>query len=197
MNNDKPMEALGYWKIGVDYLHLVKCVIGETINQGNVNILLKSVPISEEMYAQETKWSDHNLIIPILFDFYHALEVIFKGFLISSGHPIEKNHKLSKLLSDFESCLPNNCIASIAEKYIKQDKLLPLIASFCNESGISVDEYYQALKYPESTSGNVYNHYPLKYQDKSGLTFFRQFIADVDQIKIATVTLGKSLCSAA
>lgn len=197
MNHGNSMEALGYWKVGVDYLHLVKCVVGETIKQGNVNNLLKSEPFSDDAYELETRWSDHNLIIPVLFDFYHGLEVIFKGFLISFGHPIERNHKLSKLLTDFESCFPNHCIASIAGKYVKQDRLPPIIASFCNESGISIDEYYQALKYPESKSGTIYEHYPLKYQDKSGLAFFEEFLTDVDHIRIATITLGKSLCSAA
>jgi hypothetical protein len=191
------MKALGFWKVGVDYLHLVECVVAETIKQGNANSIPKPSPISEDEYEQETKWSDHNLILPVLFDFYHALEVIFKGFLISSGRLIEQHHKLSMLLAEFESCFPNHRIGLVAGKYINQDRLPPLIASFCNESGISIDEYYQALKYPERKDGSVvYAHYPLKYQDKFGLAFFEEFVEDVNQIRTATLTLGKSLCPA-
>jgi len=197
MSNDKSKEGLGYWRVGLQYFHLVKSVVNEAIRQGNTFVVIMPEEFSWDVYEQKTKWSDHNLIVPVLFDFYHALEVVFKGFLIASGETISMNHKLSELLSGFESHFPKHTIGSIARKYILPGQLSPILTSFCAESGISIDQYYQALKYPESTSGRVYQHDPLMNHGESGLPFLKELAADIDQIVAATVRLGKSLCEVA
>lgn len=141
MSNNRCDEALGYWKIGIQYLHLVEVVIGESIKQGNPFAITSDAPISLEQYAQETKWSDHSLVIPLLFDFYHGLEVLLKGFLVAKGQSTKKNHKLSELLADFDSEFPGRNFGAIARKYIAQDQLPELLKAFCNESKITIDEY--------------------------------------------------------
>jgi hypothetical protein len=197
MNNNKFKEALAYWRIGLEYFHIVQSVVGETIKQGNIFIVIMSEPISEDTFEQETKWSDHNLIIPVLFDFYHGLEVVLKGFIIASEHPFEKTHRLSNLLSDFEVYFPNQSLATLAGKYIKQGQLPNILASFCVDNGMTIDDYYQALKYPESTTGSIYQHDILKNRGELGLPFFKELVADVEKIMIETVALGRSLQSAA
>jgi hypothetical protein len=83
MRNSEFDEALGYWTVGIQYLHLVETVANETIQQGNQFVVVSDDEISLERYASETKWSDHSLVVPLLFDFYHGIEVLLKGFLAS------------------------------------------------------------------------------------------------------------------
>jgi hypothetical protein len=196
MNNNLK-QALGYWRIGLEYFHIVESVVHETIRQGNIFIVIMKEPISEDTLMQETKWSDHNLIIPVLFDFYHGLEVILKGFIIASGNSVNKTHNLSTHLHDFETFFPNQTLSILVGKYIKQDQLPTMLSSFCAENGITIDDWYQALKYPESTSGDIFQHDVLKNKGESGIPFFKELVADVNKIMIETVKLGRSLDLAA
>ena len=155
MHGNKCEEALGYWTIGLQYLHLVEAVIAETVAQRNAHVLVSDREISWDQYERDTKWSDHRLVIPVLFDFYHGVEVILKGFLVAEGKTVGTNHKLSHLASEFETCFPCHTLGATARKYIAQDQLPDLLRSFCKASGITIDDYYQALKYPQSTRGNI------------------------------------------
>ena len=74
-------KALGFWRVGIQYLHLVQAVSNETHRQGNAHLVMSDETITTGKYMEETKWSDHNLVIPLLFNFYHGLETILKGFL--------------------------------------------------------------------------------------------------------------------
>ncbi len=44
------------------------------------------------------RWSDLHIIEPTLFNFYHGIELSLKALLVAKGEPIEKIHKLSRLL---------------------------------------------------------------------------------------------------
>lgn len=187
-------EALGYWTIGIQYLHLVETVAHETIQQNNKLTVVSDKEISLEEHSSQTKWSDHNLIVPLLFYFYHGAEVILKGFLISKAALKNKNHKLSDLLGEFNRLFPDHILGVLLSRYIVQARLPEPLASFCLESSLSIDEYYQALKYPESTHGKVYRHTPLKYRSDAGVPFFNALISDIKQIRQVAVALGRAIC---
>lgn len=40
---------------------------------------------SRQNYYQKTKWNDFNIGVPILFNFYHGLELCMKGLLQEIG----------------------------------------------------------------------------------------------------------------
>lgn len=84
MHTEKCNQALGYWTVGRQYIHLVENIIEETINQGNLHVI-SSPSLTWEKYDQDTKWSDHKIIIPTLFNLYHGFEVILKGFWLQRG----------------------------------------------------------------------------------------------------------------
>lgn len=188
-------EALGYWTIGIEYLHLVETVAAETVRQGNKFILVfDGADFSWEEYASQTRWSDSNLVVPLLFDFYHGVEVILKGFLASKGKLEKKNHKLSDLLRAFNELFPGHRFSTLLSRYIVTDQLPEPLASFCLHSSISIDDYYQALKYPESIYGAIFRHTPLKYRSDAGLSFFNDLVNDIKEIRREAVALGKSIC---
>lgn len=197
LRKDMPDQALGYWTVGLQYLHLVETVIGETIAHRNAHVLMSDKEIAWDDYDRDTRWSDHRLVIPLLFDFYHGLEVILKGFLVAVGKPVKTSHKLSQLVADFEESFPHHILGVIARKYTVQNQLPEMLGFFCKTSGTTIDDYYQALKYPQSTRGTVYKHYPLKYRGEGGVLFFEGLAKDIDEAVKQTVALGRSLITLA
>jgi len=65
---------------------------------------------------------------------------------------------------------------------------------FCDSSSITIDEYYQSLKYAESTSGNEFHHRPLKYTGEEGAEFYSKLAHDIDHILKESVSLSSKLC---
>ena len=198
MQTEQCDQALGYWTVGLQYINLVENILEETIQQGNTRTVISASPLSWDEVIQQTKWSDHTIIIPTLFNLFHGFELFLKGFLIASGNPLEdRNHKLSELLSLFETQFSNHTIGIIIKKYVLQEHLPLLLSKFCKASNISIDDYYQALKYPESLKGKAYSHYPLKYQGESGLPFFELLQTDLNTFVKSAVALSRSICPSA
>lgn len=186
-------KALRYWNISIQYLHLVESVAGKTSETGNKFIVISDNEITVEDHMQETRWADHALIIPLLFDFYHGIEILLKGFLIAKNQAVKANHRLSTLLADFNIHYPSNKLAPIIEQYILPGKLRSPLDEFCNISNISIDDYYQSFKYPESITGDVYEHAPLKYKGSTGVQFFESFVQDIRNLRTETVSLGRAM----
>jgi len=189
-------QAVGFWKIGIQYLHLVQAVSNENNKQGNQLFITSDAPLTEKEYSEQTKWSDHNLVIPLLFNFYHGLEVLLKGFLASQGVSFKSSHKLSTLLLNFKKEFPKSELIPFFEQYILPKELPPVLSEFCDISSITIDDYYQSLKYSVSTKGNQFEHYPLKGKGEEGAKFFGQLAQDIETIRIKTVSLGRSICYA-
>ena len=198
-------KALGFWKIGINYLHLVEAVSNETYRQGNNFVATWDVDMDErdstdegerasiKEFRNQTKWSDFNLAIPLLFNFYHGLELLLKGFICAKDIQIEPSHKLSKLLLDFQNNFQNCELTPYFEKYIEQNKLPSVLSEFCSTSDISIDDYYQALKYPEGTSGSHFQHHPLQYRGQKGSQFFQDLGNDIEKIRKKSITLGREI----
>lgn len=187
-------EAISYWRIGLQYLHLVQAVSEQTSETGNQFVVLSSAKLIEDEYIQRTRWSDHALVIPLLFDFYHGIEVVLKGFLIAKGQTPKRNHQLSMLLEKFNAQFPSNNIVPIMEPYILDHKLTSPLKEFCQESKIGIDAYYEALKYPQSKAGIIYEHTRLTYKGRKGVAFFGSLVKDIDLLRSTVVSLGRSVC---
>ena len=183
-------KALGFWTVGGQYLHLAKTVANETVDQGNAHAVITDHKISLNEYDEKTKWSDHNLVIPILFNFYHGLEVTMKGFICVRDPAIEPSHKLSKLLEAFKAEYGITELSELVSKYVVTERLPDLLANFLSTSDISIDDYYQSLKYAESVKGQKFAHHPLKYQGSAGVQFFIDLRDDITKVIPLAVALG-------
>jgi hypothetical protein len=193
MYNSKYYDAFGYLRIGIQYLNLVEAVANETIQQGNNWVVVSDTKVSLEQHLLEIKWSDHMIIVPMLFSFYHGVETLLKGFILCKGKLKTKNHKLSGLLEEFKNSFPNHNLNNLLSRYIENNQLPEPLASFCSNPSISVDEFYQALKYPESIKGKKYRHTHLMYKSGSGLPFFYGLVSDIKQIRLNAVKLGQDI----
>lgn len=191
VDNRKYIRARGYLTIGIQYLHLVESVSQKIIESGNPLIVIKDKRVTVDEYLEGVRWSDHNLIIPVLFNFYHGIELLLKSFIILGGENITNKHKLSELVLLFDKMFPRSSFGKFASKYVAMKSLPKLLKEFCETSGITVDDYYQSLKYPESTKGAKFNHVPLKYKSAKGVVFFEELVGDIRKARADAVSLGR------
>jgi hypothetical protein len=82
-------------------------------------------------------------------------------------------------------------------KYINSEQLPLILDDFCRTSSITIDDYYQALKYAEGTRGNLFKHHPLKYKGEDGVNFFIELSDDIEKMRRESVSLGNKLCPSA
>ena len=91
--------------IGITYQfwNLVRESINEMEKINNVSLLISghdsniSDAESREIYEEKTKWNDFKIGVPVLFNYYHGLELLMKGLLQEINvEPRKKNHKLTE-----------------------------------------------------------------------------------------------------
>ena len=75
-------RSLAFWTTSLYYLKLVEAVADQMVCQGNQYVIIGDIPISPEDYEEQTKWSDHNISLPLLYNFYHGIELLLKGFVL-------------------------------------------------------------------------------------------------------------------
>jgi hypothetical protein len=157
-----------------------------TINNGNRHIVTSDKDITPDDYEQKTKWSDFRIIIPILFNFYHGLELVLKGILLLNKD-IKSDHNLIALLDEVKSDnrYPKN-IVDILEKYINVNKIHPILETFIKENDININDLYMFLRYPldKKFEKNI-SYFKLKYKEGLALPYFSDIIKDSEEIRFS------------
>jgi len=185
-------KALGYWQVAMQYLDLSENVSNLISESGNNWVYIQdgiNFKDMEDEYRKATKWTDYNQGIPVLFNFYHGIEVLLKGFLVVEGVST-RGHTLSTIFDRANATHPHAEFLRLIEKYLYKDKLPIIIREFIDETSISIDDWYQAFKYPESTCGTVYAHNKLQFQTENGAEFYGELANDIHEIRIASVQYG-------
>ena len=188
------VEALKYWNLGIQYLHLAQHVSDEVVKGGNPWVVVGEPSFPDTEYFEKTKWSDHMLATPLLFNFYHGIELMLKGFAaLDSSKPMRPSHKLSDLAEQFHRNYRSTDVQGFLSKYLNASTVPSPLREFFKWSGTDVDKYYQALKYPESTDGKDYMHNELYYQSEWGVPFYAELRDDILAARQAFVRLGRTL----
>ena len=191
--DQKTRKALSYWQVAIQYLDLSENVSRLIAEGGNHWGYIQSGIDFErqiERHRAATKWTDYNQGIPVIFNFYHGLELLLKGFMCVVGD-VGGKHELSTLLNKVKVQHPNGDFVPLIEKYVNESMLPTAIRDFLNETSISIDEWYQAFKYPESTKGNVYAHNKLQFQAEKGASFYGELACDIHSIRVSSVKYAR------
>jgi len=189
--NDEQLKALRFWRVAIQYLHLAQSCAVECSNSENRMVVVSDEEIDMELFNLKTKWSDFNIAIPVLFNFYHGIEVLLKGFLAVGGFEMPKNHKLSTLFSVFIEKYPTSGLITILEKYLNIDTAPILLKGFFSDEDKPIDLYYQSLKYPESVKGDSFEHLKLLYKGANGAAFYKELASDIETIRKIAVSEGR------
>lgn len=182
-------RALGFWVLGLQYLHLAECSSDEIVKRGNIHFMVFDGVYLEEQDAafdEAVKWADHSVGIPVIFNFYHGLELCLKGLLAMNGK-VPGNHKLSQLLSECSLLHGSADFQRVIERYIDTSKAHGLLKDFFGSNGIDIDDWFQALKYPEMKSGKPLIDRSLRYQGEEGAKFFDILKKDISEFRIKFV----------
>lgn len=200
MCNDKQYDlAVSFWTVSFEYLMLVENVARETVAQGNTWFMTKDWedgPITADEYAEGTRWSDHTLIIPLLFNLYHGIELLVKGFLlIAPNQNVKPKHGIGRLCRQFTRAYPDEKeLIDFLTKFTDEQRLPALLGDFLRDNGLTLNDLYQAVRYPSDQDfHNLRTYVELKYKGENGLPFFKELSDDIKAIRIAAVKLGRSL----
>lgn len=188
-------EAVKTYELAMNFWHLTFNASQEVIKSGNPSCMLYDgwgSPTDEEL-DDYMKWSDVYLIEPILFNFYHGIELSLKSLLIAKGINTKNSHKLSALLDDVIKSYSNVSVISFYRKYIVHDDNPQILKDFCKYSNVTMDLYFQSLKYPTSTKGAEFDHSILSSHGETGITLFEEISKDIKNTKrlIRELILGE------
>lgn len=184
------MEKYNYIGISYQFWNLVRESINEMEKIDNVSLILSNhdSSITDEeswkIYNEKTRWNDFKIGVPVLFNYYHGLELLMKGLLQETNKLPNKNHH--KLSSYFELLKQN--------KNEYTDELVDLIGQFINESSPfndffksndgSVNDFYLMLRYPTTLKQDtVYRFKEIRGTDKKGLNKWIQLRENTVKIK--------------
>lgn len=198
MERERYQLALSFWTSAFQYLHLVENVAKETVSQGNTWVLVRDYReggITPEEYKQATRWSDHSIIIPLIFNLLHGIELLSKGFLLADrDEPVSKTHKISAIRDRVVARFPDeDVINGFLSKYTDVREMPELLARFLDANELSVDQLYQAFRYPSPDFVETHNYIGLKYQGDAGTPFFEDLAKDIDGLILAAIQLGRRL----
>jgi len=188
------MRKANYLGLAYQFWTLTRESINEMGKQGNKKLIMslydpnQTDEESHESYYQKTKWNDFNIGVPILFNFYHGLELCMKGILQEINKlPTNKTHGLT----GYYNLIQENETEFIPELIISLGKVLNrnnTFSDFFESNNSNVDHYYQLLRYPESYKGdNLYFHGEIRGKEKIGLKNFESIKDSCVEIENAII----------
>lgn len=194
--NEKEL-ALYFLTLSQKYLFLVQNILNETIKSGNLwfvhdsfncaglshEEIVKKISLGND---EKTKWNDSNVIIPTLFNFYHGIELLMKGFLFANKIKLEKtDHNLEALLEKVNS-IPNldKKLLTTFEKYILKDKITnQFLINFFDENELSPKSFFIILKYPtDKQFVKFYQYSSIYYKEKNLIPFLNEINLDIKEM---------------
>jgi len=187
------LRRANYLGLSYQFWTLTKESINEMEKQGNKKLIMslydpnQTDQESHENYYQKTKWNDFNIGVPILFNFYHGLELCMKGLLQEVGIlPTNKTHRLNgyfKIIIDNKSLFIPEVITSIGKVLNENNPF----SEFFKSNNSDVDNYYQLLRYPESIKGDNFLHGEIRGKEKIGLKNFESIKNSCVEIENAII----------
>ncbi|MDO5090001.1 MAG: hypothetical protein Q4D61_00510 [Cardiobacteriaceae bacterium] len=177
-------SPLSYFTIGEKFFRLSNLASNNIVENDNKTVVTSDNPITPEEYEKQTTWSDLNLSIPILFNFYHGIELFLKGAInIKKNSP--NTHKFTDLTNKFEEIFPeekelSKLIKNITIDIDKNSELF-IMSEFLIANKITIDDWYLSLKYP-SQRGQIFTHMPLKYRHDVAVPFWKKISSLSEEI---------------
>ena len=201
MNYDDFLRSDCFWSMGLRYIHLVRVSAEQVVAARNQTVAtLSDCYVTEEEEAarieHQREWSDTKLVEPLLYNFYHGIELLLKGFVLTGKEPRSKpDHKLTRLLESFVAVFPHETgLVDIFRSYLIPSRMPDLLTAFLKENESSVDRFFESLRYPFNRDlSKSYEHIVLKYKGREGVPFYEQLVSDTKAMTLYSVMLGKQL----
>jgi hypothetical protein len=185
-----------HWRMGENFWTLVLAGCKEIVENGNPSGFSSMDPLTPEELQRKTRWSDNNLVIPLLFNFYHGIELMLKGFVIfAEGPQLKRDHGLINYQQKFARRYPkqNEMIGYFA-KYLDKAQMPQLLQRFFDRNNLTADSFYESFKYAFSKDCTIeFDHSMLKYKGARGTQFYCMLTNDILEMRRLIGLLAKSL----
>lgn len=182
-----------YISLAYNFWALTRNSIEEMEKQGNKNYITSeySESITEKQswknYELLTNWNDQNIGIPVLFNFYHGLELFMKGLLEMKEISLEStNHNLKLLFEKIKlnEKLYSKELISLLKKHIHHPEEYN---NFFKENKVDVNNFYECFRYPENNNKTKnYFYGNIRGQQEETLILYKE-------LKMATVDFYNAL----
>lgn len=175
------MKSIDYFLTGVQYLEAAKVISREIIKHDNTSIVISKKPINYKELSEKTQYSNERLILPLMFNFYHGLELMIKGFTIMKNCKFN-NHDSNSMVSNLYSLYPQDKnLIDIFSKHIFNP--YDFIKTYMSDNNIAtISKFYESLRYPEDKFGSLFDHFTLKHNLNIDTKIFEEIVSDVDTI---------------
>jgi len=195
MTSDNQNIYQSYFSFSLNFFQLVENVLLEMIANKNIDFYFgKPREDIVEHYRQITKWSDFRVFVPILFNFFHGIELLLKGSNYKIGLPAKNpNHNLADNYKQFIENYPNAIIiTAIFKKYIfPTTKTCKILRDFFDQNNIpNSSKLFEIFRYPTDKNFQIsFNYKDLRNRGELGLDFFNQIIKDIETLRIESEKL--------
>jgi len=175
------MITNSYISISRQYFISSLILCKEIISSANNHFVITAN--ASEIRSTSIKFTDSDIVLPLLFNFYHGTESFLKGLLATKNCTIE-NHKLSDLFHHAKVNFPEIIELGVFNRYLETNNTdLDLIKNLFALDNRSIDAYYEVLRYPENKNKSVaFNQILLMYKGIKGLPFYNIFESDITVI---------------
>jgi len=166
LNTDFLDLAYKFWQLSENAIKLMD----ETDNNDIVITSGDKTIVEGWKKAEETfNWNANSIGIPVLFNFYHGLELFMKGFMFSERIKEQKTHSLSDLYKELKSqnSAPNKILDVLKEILFSKDNAL---SSFFLDNESNADKFYLLFRYPVNDNSKSLDYKLLR---RSGMMNFR------------------------
>jgi hypothetical protein len=176
--------------IALHFWNIVQLLVAQMQTSGNKWSIYANVNEDESQEEEEKrlneifKRNDNNLGVPLMFNFYHGLELFMKGLLELENISVDKtNHNLKDLykrIKENESRYPVSLI-QVLKKHIYNEKSYN---PFFKDNNMDVNDFYIGLKYPQSKDGSKkYNYASIRGKEEETLKIYLAMNAAINELK--------------
>ncbi|ETD72650.1 hypothetical protein V757_03090 [Pelistega indica] len=175
-------EAIAYFTLAEKFLSLVQSSTHMIVTTKNSLWITTThdacTPEGEQEFRETYQWTDTAISIPILFNFYHGIELLLKGYQQLLQIIIKNNftHHISTLFTNIKEKLSDNHkIIQLLTPYIHDIPQNSIIDKFLQDNNSTIDKWYELLKYPtnKKKNHNLFSHFELKYGGNDALPFWK------------------------
>ncbi|NRB60304.1 MAG: hypothetical protein HRU50_10270 [Winogradskyella sp.] len=187
--NTKIIYEIPFINHAYNFWSAASILINEMVKTGNKNMVISKADNfkseeEEEKHLQEIFERNADSIgIPIMFNFYHGVELYMKGIFQIAEITFNSNHNLQDLYK----------LMKANEKQFQPNLLLLLKNLICNSNGfhpffkknnITVNDFYIALKYPRNKDGSmIYEYSKIRGSEPEIIEIYKNIEYSIKELK--------------
>lgn len=160
-------------------------------------------PMPDDVIEKKLEGNDQNLFYPLMFNFYHTIEMYYKHLLVLGNQTFKKEHKLSDLFNQIENTGILNIDNSLSfdlSVYINMESLQEAFPPFYNylyKIEKNPDDFYLFLKYPNYTNEvnkEIFQDPYLLGQQQNTLIYYKSLQKYVENLRKFIVGTHRYYC---